>query len=320
MTAIKTYEVRHTYPAKRGTQGREALKGIDFSVDKGEIFGFLGPNGSGKTTLFKIISTLITATSGRAEIFGKDIAQYAAEVRRTIGVVFQNPSLDKKLTVMENLTHQGHLYGIRGAALKEKIETLLTKFGISDRRGEFAENLSGGLRRRVEIAKGLIHDPRLLILDEPSTGLDLGARRNMWHTLEELRESGGVTVVLTTHLSNEADKCDRLAVMCEGKIVVVGTPDELKSRIGGDVISITSPAPEELIESLRERFGVEPVMVNETVRLERDLGHEFVPEIVKAFPEMVSAVKLGKPTLEDVFIRETGRSFWTDNEKEKGGE
>jgi len=324
LNAVVTENIRHSYPARRtspagtspagtspaGTSpSRQALDGIDLSVRKGEIFGFLGPNGSGKTTLFKILSTLIPPNSGSGRIFGLDIISRVDEVRRKIGVVFQRPSLDKMLTVGENLRHQGHLYGLRGSGLRGVMSAQLEKFGLADRRDEIVQRLSGGLMRRVELAKGLMHNPQLLILDEPSTGLDPGARRALWETLGMLRENDSVTILLTSHLGEEIERCDRLAVMDNGKIVVTGSPEELKREIGGDVVTIASPAPDELIAKLRLKFSGKPMMVDGKIRLEIEHGHQFIPKLVESFPGLVSEIKLGKPTLEDVFIVRTGRSF-----------
>ncbi|MFQ5431738.1 MAG: ABC transporter ATP-binding protein, partial [Nitrospinota bacterium] len=284
MNVVETENIRHSYPARRNGTARQALNGIDLSVDQGEIFGFLGPNGSGKTTLFKILSTLISPSSGSGKIFGFDITSQVNDVRRHIGVVFQRPSLDKMLTVGENLLHQGHLYGLRGSDLRAVTSTLLDKFGLTDRRDEPVQHLSGGLMRRVELAKGLMHNPQLLILDEPSTGLDPGARRALWKTLGLLRENDSVTILLTSHLSEEIDQCDRLAVMDRGNIVVTGSPGELKREIGGDIVTIVSPSPDELIEKIRNKFSGEPMMVNGEIRLEIEHGHEFIPKLVESFP------------------------------------
>jgi len=309
LNAVVTENIRHSYPARGTGTDRQALNGIDLSVRKGEMFGFLGPNGSGKTTLFKILSTLISPCGGSGKIFGLDIISRVDEVRRHIGVVFQRPSLDKMLTVGENLLHQGHLYGLRGSGLRGVMSAQLEKFGLADRRDEIVQRLSGGLMRRVELAKGLMHNPQLLILDEPSTGLDPGARRALWKTLGMLRENDSVTIMLTSHLGEEVDRCDRLAVMDDGNIVVTGSPEELKREIGGDIVTITSPSPDELIKQIRLKFSGKPTMVNGKIRLEIEHGHQFIPKLVESFPGLVSEIKLGKPTLEDVFIVRTGRSF-----------
>ncbi len=226
-----------------------------------------------------------------------------------MGVVFQSPSLDKKLTVSENLWHQGHLYNLRGQSLQSRIDDLLGRFGLTERAGDLVETLSGGLRRRAELAKGLLHKPELLLLDEPSTGLDPGVRRELAEYLEQLRDQDGVTIVLTTHLMEEADRCDRIAILDRGKLVALDAPEALKQQIGGDVIAIETKEPDRLGEQIRARFATEVSIVNRTVRLERQRGHEFVPELVRAFPREIDAVSVGKPTLEDVFIRLTGHRF-----------
>jgi len=310
MYAVEIEGIRHTYPAGRKTPARVALKGIDLSIDKGEMFGFLGPNGSGKTTLFKILSTLIAPTEGTARILGVDITSRVSEARKSIGVVFQHPSLDRKLTVEENLLHQGHLYGMAGSELKNRITAQLERFDLAGRRREPVEQLSGGLMRRVELAKGLIHKPDVMILDEPSTGLDPGARKGLRETLDMLRKQEGVTVLLTTHLAEEADYCDRLAIMNEGEIAVIGGPEELKHEIGGDIITIVSDSPEELAGRIREKGWGEPMLVEEGVRVEMENGHEFIPRLVEAFPGLITAITLGKPTLQDVFVHQAGRSFY----------
>jgi ABC-2 type transport system ATP-binding protein len=228
-------------------------------------------------------------------------------VRRKIGVVFQSPALDRKLTVRENLLHHGHLYGLSGRGLREGIEAMLGRFGIADRGGDRVEVLSGGLQRRVEVAKALLPRPEVLLLDEPSTGLDPGARRDLW---EALRGLEGVTVLLTTHLLEEAERCGRLGILHRGKLVALGRPDELRSEIGGDVVTVRSTDPAALAEGIRARFGGEPQVVDGTVRLSRERGHEVVGPIAEAFPALVQAVTVAKPSLEDVFHART-RELWS---------
>jgi ABC-2 type transport system ATP-binding protein len=283
---------------------------VSFTVTEGEIFGLLGPNGGGKSTLFRILSTLMAPTEGKASICGHDVDRESAAVRRRIGVVFQSQSLDKKLTVEENLRGQGHLHGMSGAALRERIEKVLGRLSLSDRRGDLVEVLSGGLRRRVEIAKGLLHQPSVLLMDEASTGLDPGARRELWQYILELREREGVTVLLTSHILDEADRCDRLALLHEGKLVSEGSPAELKSKIGGDVVTLETPDPTALSEKIESRFHVRPATVDGTLRVEIDNGHRFITEVVEAFPGAIDSVALHKPTLEDVFLQETGATLW----------
>jgi len=281
---------------------RHALTGVSFEVGEREIFGFLGPNGGGKSTLFRILATLMTPSGGRAVVAGFDVQRQPAEVRRRIGVVFQSQSLDKKLTIQENLRSQGHLYGMSGAALRERVKEVMGRLGLTDRRKDLVETLSGGLRRRVEIAKGFLHAPAVLLMDEPSTGLDPGARRELWRYLEELRDQEGITVLLTTHLLDEADRCDRLLLLHQGRVVAAGSPAELKSRIGGDVVVLEAAD----VTLLQARLGVHSTIVNGALRVEIDNGHRFIAQVIEAFPGAIHSVALHKPTLEDIFLDETG--------------
>jgi ABC-2 type transport system ATP-binding protein len=316
MDAVVVENLWHTYPAKRPAKvARQALKGVTFSVREGEIFGLLGPNGGGKSTTFHILSTYFRPTGGSARVFGHDVAAEPEQVRRELGVVFQSPGLDKKLTVWENLIHQGHLYGLSGQALRNRILFILNRVALSDRKEEMVESLSGGMKRRVEVAKGLLHQPKLLLLDEPSTGLDPGARRDLWDYLQELRSKERITVVVTTHLMEEAEKCDRVAILHEGNLVALGTPAELKAQIGGDVISVETENPESLAREIEQKYKVTARLVDGVLRIEQNRGHEFIPQLVGAFPGQIRSVTLGKPTLEDVFIKHTGHRFWKTPEE-----
>ena len=285
---------------------RLALSNVNFEVKAGEIFGLLGPNGGGKSTLFRILSTMMAPTGGRAEVAGHDVARDPAAVRRSIGVVFQTQSLDKALTVAENLRAQGHLYGLSGPKLRDRIAQVLDRLSLADRRNDIVETLSGGLKRRVEIAKGLLHRPVVLLMDEASTGLDPGARRELWQYVEELRSREGVTILLTTHILDEADRCDRLALLHQGRVVAEGTPAHLRSRIGGDVVVLETADVADLARRIETRFGLQPSVVDGVLRVEIANGHRFITEVVEAFPGAIDSVGLHKPTLEDVFIRETG--------------
>jgi ABC-2 type transport system ATP-binding protein len=305
--AVVVEDLCHRYGA------REALSRVTLSVARGEIFGLLGPNGGGKTTLFKILSTLLFPTSGRVTIFDHDVTREAGHIRRHLGVVFQHPSLDPKLTVMENLRHHGHLYGMRGPTLRERAEIMLARLGLAERARDRVETLSGGLRRRVELAKALMPRPDMLLLDEPSVGLDPGSRRDFNHYLNHLRAEDGVTVLLTTHILDEADRCDRLGILHQGKLVALGTPGELKRKVGGDVVVIHSHVAEELRVRIKERFGCEPLLVDGNVRVEMPEGHEFAREIAEVFGDAVETVSFGKPTLEDVFIHLTGHRLWDED-------
>lgn len=291
---------------------RKALSGVSFDVRPAELFGLLGPNGSGKTTLFRILSTLMVPVSGRAVIMGFDVARDPNGLRRRIGVVFQAQSIDVKLTAAENLTHQGHLYGLHGAGLKTRITEMLGRVGLADRANEKAETFSGGMQRRLELAKGLLHHPAVLLLDEPTTGLDPGARRDLWQYLAILRDEERVTVLVTTHLMEEAERCDRLAILNEGKVVAMGTPNDLKHEIGGDVILLDTKNAEPLAAGIRERFRLDAQVLQGKVRLERENGHRFITDVVEAFPGEIEAISVSKPTLEDVFIHRTGHRFWTE--------
>ncbi|MBL9089653.1 MAG: ABC transporter ATP-binding protein [Planctomycetaceae bacterium] len=304
--AVEISHVTHRYGA------RTALDDVGFSVASGEIFGILGPNGGGKTTLFRLLSTLIPLQTGVISVLGRDIGRQTQEVRRELGIVFQSPSLDKKLTVGENLRHQGHLYGLAGRELHERIDELLARLRLSDRRADLVETLSGGLRRRVELAKGMLHDPRVLVLDEPSTGLDPGARSDLWEYLRLVRREHRVTILLTTHLLEEAEKADRLAILDRGKLVALDTPDHLRATVGNDTITIATDEPEALVAGMRERFGGEPRRFDDVVRFETTDGGKLVAPIVEAFPGQVKSITLGKPTLEDVFIARTGHRFLSE--------
>lgn len=288
---------------------RVALTNVSLTVRRGEIFGLLGPNGSGKTTLFRILATLALPSTGNATILGNDILDRPEAVRRSIGVVFQSFGLDKKLTVLENLTHQGRLYGLSGSMLQEKARAVLVRLGVWDRKDELVERLSGGLQRRVEIAKGLLHQPQLLIMDEPSTGLDPGSRIELGRFLEDLRRNDGTTILLTTHLLDEADRCDRIALFDHGRLVTVGTPSDLKATIGGDIIYVSSDEPLQLAARIKRKLRVKTMVVNGIVHIEKEHGHRFIPKLIEAFPKMIQSVTVGKPTLEDVFVKYTGHGF-----------
>jgi ABC-2 type transport system ATP-binding protein len=288
---------------------REALAGVSFSVARGEIFALLGPNGGGKTTLFKILSTLLCATSGSVRLLGYDLSKAASAVRACLGVVFQQPSLDRKLTVLENLKHHGHLYTLSGRDLHQRALAMLRRLGLAERAHDLVETLSGGLQRRVELAKALLHQPAVLVLDEPSTGLDPGARRDFMSYLQQLREQEGVTILLTTHVMEDAERCDRVGILHAGRLVALGAPEALKQSIGGDIVVIHTPDTHGLQKKIRERFGCDPSLVDGTLRVERPRGHEFIREVVDSFPGEISSAAFGKPTLEDVFIHLTLQSY-----------
>ena len=308
---ISVQDLVHRY------ESRAALNGVSFDVQPAELFGLLGPNGSGKTTLFRILSTLMVPTAGRAIVMGCDAVQDPASLRRLIGVVFQAQSVDPKLTAYENLWHQGHLYGLSGATLKKRAGEILARVGLADRAKERVETFSGGMQRRIELAKGLLHHPGVLLLDEPTTGLDPGARRDLWQYLQMLRDEEHVSVLVTTHLMEEAERCDRLAILNEGNLVALGTPAELKAEIGGDVILLDAARDAGLLaDHIRARFHLETTVLGNQVRIEREGGHRFVPDLVEAFPGEIQAISVSKPSLEDVFIHRTGHKFWSEVSEE----
>jgi ABC-2 type transport system ATP-binding protein len=298
--AIHISNLSHSYGQ------RTALSDLSLDINQGEIFAFLGPNGSGKTTLFRILSTLIPPQTGQVRILNLELPRDTNQIRPQIAVVFQAPSLDKQLTAEENLRHHGHLYGLRGRALTARIDESLSRFNLADRRRELVSTFSGGLRRRVELAKGLLTRPQILIMDEPSTGLDPVARLELWTALAAARQQQNLTILLTTHLMDEADKCDRLAILDKGKLIALGTPTELKQQIGGDIITLSTSDAPRLAASLRNEFQIEPQLIDSTARFEKQNAAEFVPTLIKSLPDQILTLSISKPTLEDVFIRLTG--------------
>jgi ABC-2 type transport system ATP-binding protein len=336
--AIRVQGLSHQYPPlKQSRRSRKhhgdlpaprtlALDGISFEVKAGEIFGILGPNGGGKTTLFRILSTMLRPSvaggqpAGSASVMGHDAIANPDRVRRQLGVVFQSPSLDGKLTAVENLRHQGRLYGLDSFELSRRADHWLGYFGLSDRQNEFVERFSGGMRRRLEVAKALLHEPTLLLMDEPATGLDPAARRDLWQKLTQLREQKGMTIALTTHLMDEADRCDRLAIISESKLVAVDTPENLKARIGGDVITVEpegvqdTNAADVLAAQITEKFGpwddgASPTVVDGRVRFEKPDGPRIIADVAAAFPGKIRSLTVGRPTIEDVFLHLTGATL-----------
>lgn len=297
---VETNDLRRSFGERR------ALDGVTFSVGEGEIFGLLGPNGGGKTTLFRILCTLLAPSGGNARVCGHDTVSEPAAVRSAIGVVFQSPSLDPQLTVAENLRYGGNLHGLRGAELESRWREMAEALRVGDRADDLVKNLSGGLQRRVEIAKSLLPRPRVLLLDEPSTGLDPVARIDLWAILEQLRGRFGITTVLTTHLMDEAERCGRVAIMHRGKLLACDTPDALRATIGADVLTLVCRRPDMVAEQLQSKFGWTAAVRDDAVRLEIPKAHAEVARIVEAFPGEIQSVTAGRPTLEDVFVRLTG--------------
>jgi len=304
--AVEVRQLRHRYGQ------RVALDGIDLHIATGEIFGMLGPNGSGKSTLFRILSTLIPPQEGSVSIFGFPLsADRLTDIRRQIGVVFQAPALDKMLSGYENLRHQGHLYGITGAVLKRRIDRCIAAVGMTDDMTRRTDKLSGGQRRRIELAKSLLHEPKLLILDEPCTGLDPAARLEFWAVLKSLRDAG-TTILLTTHLLDEAEYCSRLAILDRGKLVAVDSPAALRASVGGQVIAISAENPAAAAARIASSLNVHPTRVDDELRIEIADSSTLLPQLIDLLGEDLRSVSLGKPTLQDVFLRLTGRKFVSD--------
>lgn len=293
---------------------RAALSGVTLSIRAGEMFALLGPNGSGKTTLFRILSTLLAPSAGMARVGGCNVVGEAMAVRHQIGVVFQSPALDPQLTVEENLRCAGSLYGLHGADLVARLRSAAEALGLSDRLADRVQSLSGGLQRRVEIAKCLLPRPRVLLLDEPSTGLDPAAREGLRVTLERVRRESEVTVVMTTHLLEEAERCDRVAILHRGRLVACETPAELRGRLGTDVAVVSGPEPEALAARVREMFGWPLSVRGERLRVEVPAGGDAAGRLVSALGAAADTVTVGRPTLEDVFLDLTGEPLRDEEE------
>ena len=287
----------------------EAVRGIDLEVQPGEIFGFLGPNGAGKTTTISILCTLVRKTGGEARVAGIDVDADPAAVRKRIGLVFQDPSLDAQLTARENLELHGQIYGVPGRERKQRIDELLAFVGLADRAGSLVQTFSGGMKRRLEIARGLLHQPSVLFLDEPTLGLDPQTRKSIWDHLRQLRTREGVTLFMTTHYMDEAEFCDRIAIIDQGQIVALGSPSELKARVGGDVITVTASDTGAAALEIRQRFALEPLVDDGTLRIEVPDGATFLPRLVREIPMPLTTVTLRRPSLDDVFLKLTGRAI-----------
>ena len=287
----------------------EAVRGIDLSVNRGEIFGFLGPNGAGKSTTISVLCTLLKPTEGTATVAGIDVNHDPDGVRARIGLVFQDPSLDIQLTARENLLFHAMAYGVPRAQRKERIAQALVTVDLTDRADALVSTFSGGMKRRLEIARGILHHPEVLFLDEPTQGLDPQTRAKVWEHLREIRASTGLTVFMTTHYMEEAEWCDRIAIIDHGTIVALGSPDELKAQVGGDIVVLNTADNARAIDEIAAALGVTALADGDNLRLEVDDGSAFVPRLIVALSMPVRNVSVRRPSLDDVFLKLTGRAI-----------
>ena len=287
----------------------EAVKGVSFSVKEGEIFGFLGPNGAGKTTTINILCTLLKPTAGQAKVNGHDVIKERSQVRQSIGLVFQEPALDDYLTAEQNLRFHGYAYGVPRNVLEPRLKELLEMMELWDRRKAKINTYSGGMKRRLEIARGLLHHPRVLFLDEPTLGLDPQTRRRIWDYIHDLRKRENLAIFMTTHYMDEAENCDRIAIIDYGRIVALDTLEKLKDGVGGDVISVKTEDNEEAMRLLEGQYKLKPGIENGIISFTVPHGEEFLPKFVSGFPLRLLSIGLRRPTLEDVFLKLTGRKI-----------
>jgi ABC-2 type transport system ATP-binding protein len=287
----------------------EAVRGIDLTVRRGEIFGFLGPNGAGKSTTISVLCTLLKPTSGTASIAGLDVNRDPDGIRSRIGLVFQDPSLDVQLTARENLLFHAMAYGVPRAERKARISQALVTVDLVDRADALVSTFSGGMKRRLEIARGILHHPEVLFLDEPTQGLDPQTRANVWDHLRHIRATTGLTVFMTTHYMEEAEWCDRIAIIDRGTIVALGSPDELKAQVGGDIVVVSTADNARAAEEIAGKLGATALVDGESLRIEVSDGSAFVPQLVMALSMPVKNVTVRRPSLDDVFLKLTGRAI-----------
>ena len=288
----------------------EVLAGLSFRVQPGEIFGLLGPNGCGKSTTLRVLTGMLLPDAGELLLDGTKVEPGARALRQRMGVVFQAPSLDGRLTARENLALGAALYGLTGTPARARVEELLEFTALRERANEAVSKFSGGMRRRLELARALLHEPSLLLMDEPTTGLDERFFRQTWERIEALRAERGLTVLLTTHRAEEAERCDRVAVVDQGKVIAEGEPEALRRRVAGDVLTLEARDPEGLCRELAQRFELTPRVVEGKVVLERERGHELIPRLIEALPAgRIDSLSMHRPTLSDVFMKLTGRSL-----------
>ena len=286
-----------------------AINDVSIEVEEGTIFGFLGPNGAGKSTTINILCTLLSPTSGKATIAGYDCIKDSSMVRKSIGIVFQDPTLDKELTAYENMMLHAYLYNVKRSEIKDRIHDVLRFVDLYERRNDVVKKFSGGMKRRLEVARGLIHRPGILFLDEPTLGLDPQSRANLWEFITELPKKHNVTVFMTTHYMDEAEVCNKISVIDSGRIIATGTPDELKKTVGGDVIYIKTTDNLKAKTEIEKLFDVTVSVENDELFLTTLKGDSCIPEIIKAIGETVLSVRLQRPTLNDVFLKMTGKQI-----------
>jgi len=287
----------------------EAVRGVSFTVGTGEVFGLLGPNGAGKSTTINMLCTLARPTSGTARVGGFDVIAARDGVRRQIGLVFQDPTLDGQLTATQNLRLHAELYGVDRAAIAERMDQMLEMVDLADRRDQKVMTFSGGMKRRLEIARGLMHSPRVLFLDEPTIGLDPQTRSAIWRYIRALQESEGTTIFMTTHYMDEAEHCDRIAIIDRGEIVVLDTPEALKASVGADRVSLSTEDDATASTNLQERFGIEAVVAEGSLAFHATAGEALVPRLFAELGVAITSVAVSRPTLDDVFMRYTGSTI-----------
>lgn len=286
-----------------------AVDGISFEVEEGSIFGFLGPNGAGKTTTINILCTLLSPTSGRASIAGHDCMKESHEVRRKIGIVFQDNTLDKELTAYENLYFHSLLYNIPKKERAKRIDDAISFVDLEERSREPVKRFSGGMKRRLEVARSIVHQPRVLFLDEPTLGLDPQSRTSLWEFISKLPERHGVTIFMTTHYMEEAEICDKIAIIDKGKLIAQGSPEELKKMVGGDIIYLKTKDNRKAIQDIREALSLEAEERDGEIYLSVSRGDACIPTLIQALADMVVSVRLQRPTLNDVFLKLTGKAI-----------
>jgi len=303
MTAIEVKGLAKTYGKV------EAVKGVDFEVNPGEVFGFLGPNGAGKTTTISMLCTLVNPTGGAATVAGYDVVRERDQVRRNIGLVFQDPTLDGYLTAEQNLRFHAELYGVPKDVVADRMRQVLEMVALWDRKDGKVLTFSGGMKRRLEIARGLLHSPRVLFLDEPTVGLDPQTRAAIWGYINKLRDTEDITIFMTTHYMDEAEYCDRIAIIDHGEIVVIDSPEALKASIGKDRVQIQTGDDERAIAELRERFGIEAAVREGMVTFAVEAGEAFVPRLFGELDVPIKSVSVSRPSLDDVFMNYTGSTI-----------